>query len=135
MHNRLTCGATSLVEVMRLPLAYIVSLADGALQVAPGDLPYPMPWAETIESSFVETPAAYRALLQAAGFVIESEADRGDMTRELGRQMREHVARDGPPPLGLHTIMGPATPERLGNVMKTLEARIIAPIQMIARAV
>ncbi len=105
------------------------------MQVAAGDLPYPMPWAATIESSFVEPPATYRALLEAAGFVIESETDRGDMARDLGRQMSERAARDGPPPLSLHTLMGPATPERLGNVMKTLQARIIAPVEMIARAV
>ena len=105
------------------------------MQVAPGDLPYPMPWAATLESSFVETPETYKALLQAAGFAIESETDRGDMARELGRQMSDRVARDGPPPLGLHTLMGPATPERLGNVMKTLQARIIAPIEIVARAV
>ncbi len=105
------------------------------MQVAPGDLPYPMPWAATIESSFVETPATYRALLEAAGFAIERETDRGDMARDLGRQMSERAAKDGPPPLSLHTLMGPATPERLGNVMKTLQARMIAPIEMIARAV
>jgi hypothetical protein len=30
--------------------------------------------------------------------------------------------------------MGPATPERLGNVMKTLESGSIAPVEIIARA-
>ena len=55
--------------------------------------------------------------------------------RELGRLMREKTQKDGPPPLSLHIVMGPGTPERLGNVMKTLDARIIAPIEIIARAV
>jgi hypothetical protein len=49
--------------------------------------------------------------------------------------MREKAATKGPPPLSLHTIMGPATAERIGNVMKTLEACTIAPIEIIARAV
>ena len=52
-----------------------------------------MPWAATEATSFVETPATYRALLAAAGFTVESEADRGDLTRELARQMREKAAR------------------------------------------
>lgn len=98
------------------------------------DLPYPMPWAASLATSFVETPATYRQLVEAAGFVIESETDRGDLARELAHQMREKTAKDGPPPLGLHTLMGPATPERLGNIIKALEARTIAPIEIIARA-
>ncbi|MEP0323094.1 class I SAM-dependent methyltransferase [Bauldia litoralis] len=105
------------------------------MRVDDGEIPYPMPWAATVETSFVETVDTYRDLLAAAGFAIESQTDRGDLARDLGRRMREKAAADGPPPLGLHTVMGPATPERLGNVMKTLEARIIAPIEIIARAV
>jgi len=49
--------------------------------------------------------------------------------------MRENAAINGVPPLSLHVLMGPASAERLGNVMKTLEAGTIAPIEMIARAV
>lgn len=104
------------------------------MRTSQGALPYPMPWAVTAESSFVETLATYRDLLKAAGFVIEGETDRGDLARDLARLMRERSAKDGPPPLGLHTLMGPATKDRLRNVMQALEARIIAPIQIIARA-
>lgn len=102
------------------------------MRVSDGDVPYPMPWAATAETSFVETPVTYRRLLEAAGFVVESEVDRGDLARELAQKMREKTAKDGPPPLSLHTLMGPATPERLGNIMRTLEARIIAPVEFIA---
>ncbi len=103
------------------------------MQVADGALPYPMPWAATKETSFVETSATYRALLQAAGFAIVSETDRGDMTRALVLQMREKTAKEGPPLLSLHTLMGPATSERLGNAIKTVEARIVSPIEIIAK--
>ena len=104
------------------------------MRTGDGDLAYPMPWAATEATSFVETPSTYRALLAAAGFTVESEADRGDLTRELARQMREKAAKDGPPPIGLHTLMGPATPERLGNVLKAVDARTISPMEMIAVA-
>ena len=99
-----------------------------------GDIPYPMPWAASQETSFVETPATYRERLEDAGFVIESEVDRGDMARDLAQKMREKAATDGPPPLSLNTLMGSATPERVGNIMRTLNARIIAPVEIIARA-
>ncbi|MFO1189112.1 MAG: class I SAM-dependent methyltransferase [Alphaproteobacteria bacterium] len=105
------------------------------MRVGASDIPYPMPWAATAESSFVETIATYRRLVEAAGFAIESVTDRGDMVRELARKMRDHAAREGAPALGLHTLMGAATKDRIRNVMQSLEARLIAPTQIIARAI
>jgi SAM-dependent methyltransferase len=97
------------------------------------DLPYPMPWAEHPHTSFVETPETYRRQLAAAGFSLESELDRRDQTLELGRAMRAHSAQHGVPPLSLHVLMGPAAPQRLANVMTTLQRASLAPIQMLAR--
>jgi ubiquinone/menaquinone biosynthesis C-methylase UbiE len=96
-------------------------------------LPYPMPWAQTPETSFVEEPATYRRLLEEAGFRIEKERNRRDFALRLGREMREDMARNGVPPLSLHILAGPAMPERLGNVMKALADGLIAPVEMITR--
>lgn len=100
-----------------------------------GEIPYPMPWAQAPDTSFVEAPETYRRLLAAAGFRIEREENRREFALKLAREMREKVAVHGAPPLGLHVLMGPASKERLGNVMSTLERGTIAPIEMIARAV
>ena len=97
------------------------------------ELPFPMPWAATEASSFVEAPDTYRRLLAAAGFAIEREVNRREQVLDLGRAMRAHVAQHGVPPLGLHVLMGPASRERLANVMSTLERASIAPIEMLAR--
>lgn len=99
------------------------------------ELPYPMPWAETRATSFLDVPDTYRRLLKAHGFVIEKEQNRRDQALELGRAMRAHAAEHGTPALGLHVLMGAAAPARLGNVMSTLERGSIAPIQIVARAV
>lgn len=99
-----------------------------------GALPYPLPWAASAETSFVATAEDYRSLLRAAGFAIESERDRSTFVRDLARMMREKAEREGPPPLSLHVLMGPATQERLGNVMRALESGLIAPTEIIARA-
>ena len=104
------------------------------LRVGDGDIPYPMPWAETVDTSFVETPDTYRRLLGHAGFGIEAEHDRRGLAIELGRRMREDAAKHGPPPLGLHVLIGPTAPQRLGNVMRTLEGGVIAPVEFVARA-
>jgi ubiquinone/menaquinone biosynthesis C-methylase UbiE len=98
-----------------------------------GELAYPMPWAETTATSFVETPDTYRRLLKDAGFTIEAERNRREMALELNRQMREDVAKNGPPPLGAHMVMGAAAPVRVGNLMAVLSAGTVAPIQMLAR--
>lgn len=98
-----------------------------------GELPYPMPWAQSAETSFVEAPEAYRRLLGAAGFRIEREENRRDFALKLAHEMRERVAREGASPLGLQALLGPSGRERLGNVMTMLEAGTIAPVEMIAR--
>lgn len=97
------------------------------------ELPYPMPWAEQPATSFVETPDTYRRELEAAGFSIESQRDRREQALELGRAMRAHAAQHGVPPLGLHVLMGPASRQRLANVMTALEGALLAPVQILAR--
>jgi SAM-dependent methyltransferase len=99
-----------------------------------GDLPYPMPWAMTTETSFVETPDTYRKLLSAAGFKIEAEENRRAFVLDGVREMRAKVEKDGMPALNQHVLLGPTARERLGNVMAALERGVIAPIQIIARA-
>lgn len=103
------------------------------MQVDGSHLPYPMPWAERVETSFVASPESYRQLLQGAGFSIDSERNCREQTLELGRAMRAHASRHGVPPLGLHVLMGPASAQRLSNVMTSLEQGSIAPIQIMAR--
>jgi ubiquinone/menaquinone biosynthesis C-methylase UbiE len=98
------------------------------------DIPYPMPWAMTAETSFVEPPDTYRKLLAAASFTIESETNRRHLVLKLGQEMREDAAKQGSPALGLSALLGPAAKERLANVTATLEGGTIAPIEMIARA-
>jgi ubiquinone/menaquinone biosynthesis C-methylase UbiE len=105
------------------------------MRAGEGDLPYPMPWAQTRETSFVETPETYRRLLIAAGFTIESEQNRRDFVLALAREMRAKTETEGMPALNQQALMGASFRERIGNVMSTLERGTIAPVQIIARAV
>lgn len=104
------------------------------MRIGEGEIPYPMPWALTQATSFVEGPETYRRLLGANGFEIEKERNRRDFVLTLGREMREKVAREGMPALGLH-VLDAGMPERIGNVMAVLERGTIAPVEMIARAI
>ena len=96
---------------------------------------FPMPWAASIETSFVELTAAYRTLLGNAGFIIEKQSDRRALALRLGREIRDNALKCDGPPLGMQILMGAGATERLGNVMAALQQGIIAPIAIIARAV
>lgn len=104
------------------------------MKISDDELPYPLPWALTPETSFVESPDAYRRLLRDAGFTVEQEHDRSAVALKLADEMRETIDRDGPPPLGMHLIMRESTAERFANVIAALRNGLIAPTQMIARA-
>jgi len=105
-----------------------------AMRAGEGEIAYPIPWAMTAATSFLETPVAYRALLAETGFAIEEERDWRDTALQLGRKMRERTARSGGSPLGLHILMGPSTPQRIANIVSVLERDVLAPIEIVARA-
>lgn len=112
-------GSFALYEVMRV--------ADGAL-------PFPLPWAGGPDTSFVETPEAYRTALSEAGFAAVSQRDRRDFALGFFRDAAAAVAAHGRPPLGLHVVMGEAAGARIGNIVAAMRQGLIAPIEMIARA-
>ena len=65
------------------------------MRLRDGDLPMPMPWADSLETSFVETPAGYRSLLAGAGFEVTGERDWTSFVLPLARAMRERSRRRG----------------------------------------
>jgi len=99
-----------------------------------GALSFPVPWAATAETSFVETAGAYRRHLESAGFKVLKERSRRDFAKEFFRQMRARAAASGgPPPLGLHLLMGAETPQKVANMIDNLERGLIAPTEIVAR--
>ncbi|HMQ93452.1 MAG TPA: class I SAM-dependent methyltransferase [Amaricoccus sp.] len=104
------------------------------MRTGEGPLPLPLPWADTMATSFVETPDTYRSLLAEAGFDLGEERDRTDFVLEIGARMRARTAAEGPPRLGLHVLMGPSAGEKMGRLAACLEQRLFAPLEMIATA-
>jgi ubiquinone/menaquinone biosynthesis C-methylase UbiE len=99
-----------------------------------GELRFPLPWSATPETSFAVSPATYRRDLEAAGFEIVKERDRGDFAREFFRQVVARSAESGgPPPLGTHILMKTDVPQKLANIVSNLEAGLMAPVEMICR--
>jgi SAM-dependent methyltransferase len=116
-------------------------LRDGAtfavydvMKIGEGTLAYPVPWAETEDLSALTPPDAYRHAARQAGFALLSEEDRSPIALEFFARIRAQAASAAPPPLGLHTLMGPTVKEKLANMVAAIEAGTIGPVEMIFRA-
>lgn len=103
------------------------------MRTGQGDLAFPLPWSSVAETSFVATPAAYRAALEGAGLHVVAERDRREATLAGIAAMRARAAAGGPPPLGMQHVMGPTVATKVGNMGRLIAEGVIAPTEMIAR--
>lgn len=104
------------------------------MRIGDGELTYPVPWATTAESSALAKPAQYREALEKAGFSVIAERNRRDFALAFFDQLRARTAvAGGPPPLGLHILMGRNTPDKVQNMIQNISNGRIAPVELIAR--
>ena len=95
-------------------------------------LSFPLPWAETADTSFLKRPAETRALLEAAGFRVTAEKSLHGFAQAFFREVLRKTADSGPPPLGLHLLTGANSPEKFSNYARGLETQALDPTIMIA---
>jgi ubiquinone/menaquinone biosynthesis C-methylase UbiE len=100
------------------------------MRVGSGDLVFPVPWATTPEESAVASPGEYRHVLEAAGFRIVAERNRKAFALEFFGEL--HANAGGPPPLGLHLVMGATAPEKVKNMIDNVSEGYVAPIEFVA---
>ena len=123
--------ATEVARVLRPGGAY--GIYD-VMRTGPGVLTFPLPWAVTADLSAVAEPAQYKTALERAGFAITAERNRRDFALSFFAALRaKTAAAGGPPPLGLHLLMGKTTPEKVQNMIENISAGRIAPVELIAR--
>lgn len=92
---------------------------------------YPVPWAETGETSFLKSRDETAGHLDAAGFEITAEQN----LRVFAMDFFETVfakADSGPPPLGLHLLTGDNTADKFANYVAALNDHQIEPVIIIA---
>ncbi len=103
------------------------------MRVGEGDLAFPVPWATTPEGSSVASPAAYKAALESAGLRVLTEQSRRDFALTFFDQLQAQTTRaEGPPPLGLHILMGKSAPAKLKNMIEDIACGRIAPVEIVA---
>ncbi|HKI55191.1 MAG TPA: class I SAM-dependent methyltransferase [Anaerolineales bacterium] len=99
-----------------------------------GELTYPVPWATVNGTNKLATLDQYKSALIAAGFEVSKVNNRRDFALDFFKQMRaKNEANGGPPPLGLHTLMKESTPAKLKNMVDSIAADYIAPVEIIAQ--
>jgi ubiquinone/menaquinone biosynthesis C-methylase UbiE len=121
-------------EVARtLKLGTLFGIYD-VMRTGDGDLTLPVPWAETRATDSLEAPEVYKDALADAGFTIEAERNLRDFAVAFFEELSAKAATmQGPPPLGLHILMGQTRPEKIKNMVENIGAGRIAPIELIAR--
>jgi SAM-dependent methyltransferase len=103
------------------------------MRVNDGDLIFPVPWATKPEGSSVASVPTYKAALKRSGFNIVAERNRRDFALEFFAQLQAKAASaKGPPPLGLHILMGSTAPTKVKNMIENISRNIIAPVEIIA---
>lgn len=90
----------------------------------------PVPWAGEASMNFLQPPEVIRDLLAKAGF---REMVWHDATAQYIDEYRKLAAKTadpaGPPPLGVHLILGPEAGQMRKNVVRNLEEQRIVLVQ------
>ncbi len=103
------------------------------MRVGEGDLIFPVPWAADPRGSAVDSVDTYQSALEEAGFKVSTVTNRREFALEFFEQLQSTAAGEaGPPPLGLHILMGQTSPRKISNMISNIERQIIAPCEIVA---
>ena len=92
------------------------------------ELQYPLPWAAEEDGNAIASATDYISLLIKAGFSLKHEDDKTDFANGFFEKMSASMGTsEGPPPVGLHLLMGGLTTQKIKNMAKLIKSGIIAP--------
>lgn len=92
---------------------------------------FPVPWAANPSiSHLISAEDARRLLKDVVGFKEVVWEDKTESVTEWIKQMiKRSQTSGGPPPLGIHVIVGPQWPEMINNALRNLEEGRITVVQ------
>ncbi len=103
------------------------------MRVGDGELSFPVPWASEPQGSCVDPVAVYMSALKSAGFSILAQRNRREFALDFFEQLKSRAASaDGPPPLGLHILMGDSAAVKIGNMVENISRNVVAPVEIVA---
>ena len=94
---------------------------------------YPVPWAETADTSVLKTRDESITLLDDAGFIVSEEENLRDFALAFFEKLFARAEQsDGPPPLGLHLLTGGNAREKFSNIRQALIDHQVEPVILVA---
>lgn len=104
------------------------------MRIDDGDLTYPLPWASVPAGSEVASPDVYKQAIGSAGLDLIHAEDRRAFALDFFDKLRARTeAAGGPPPLGLHIVMGERFPDKIRNMVAGIARDMLAPVELLAR--
>lgn len=99
-----------------------------------GDVHFPVPWASRPALNALAPLDEVRRLLASTGFTEVRWEDRTARALAWFRAALERIRTQGPPPLGIHLLMGGDSREKLANMVRNLEeGRIVVAMAVLQR--
>lgn len=97
-----------------------------------GDKPfYPAPWAEDESISALATESAARSTMEQVGLEIDQWIVKNPESLAFFKRVLTKIEADGPPPLGIHLLMGNNARDKLENYVRNVsEARVSVALGM-----
>jgi SAM-dependent methyltransferase len=103
------------------------------MRTSEDELTFPVPWASEASGSALATLDEYKLALEASGFHISAERNRHQFAIAFFDKLQASTnAAGGPPPLGLHIVMGANAAQKINNMVENVRAARIAPIELFA---
>lgn len=110
----------------------VLALSNGA-SGAGGPPYFPVPWAESAETSFLSTIEETRQDIAAAGFAILRFHDTTDDIRAQVAGQRRRIETEGYPKLGLHVLIGERMKTYQLNSLRSVEDGRMRMVEVLAR--
>jgi ubiquinone/menaquinone biosynthesis C-methylase UbiE len=97
-----------------------------------GDSPfYPAPWAEDDSISTLATETKARSVMAQVGLEIDQWTGKVQESIEFFKEVSARIEADGPPPIGIHLLMGDNAGDKLQNYVRNLsEERVTVALGM-----
>ncbi len=121
-------------EVYRLLRPGACFAVYDVMEINDGELIYPVPWATEKSTSKMATLDQYKQALNYVGFKISIENNRRDFALNLFKRMRKKTETKGSQPsLGLKTLMQKSAAVQVKNMIDSIAADLIAPVEIITQ--
>ncbi|MEM1338247.1 MAG: class I SAM-dependent methyltransferase [Bacteroidota bacterium] len=109
-------------EIRRVLLKEGIFLYYDIFKKGSGAIPYPMPWAENSEISFLAEVGTIEVLLKKLGFKRIQSKDQTEAGIAFFETLLNKLQKFGPPQLGLNLVMGTTTQTKIGNLLEALRS-------------